>query len=100
MSAVTECSPRAPLADTAPPYRSSTECIRLCIRREMQMPDTVVERTDSGSSTGMVLGIVVVLLVAVMAFFFILGPGRGSAPTGQTNVNVPGQQAQPQAPGG
>jgi hypothetical protein len=63
------------------------------------MPDTVVERTDSGSSTGMILGIVVVLLIAVMAFFFILGPGRGTPPTGQTNVNVPGQQAQPQAPG-
>jgi hypothetical protein len=36
-----------------------------------------------------------------MAFFFVFGGfGRTSGPTGQTNVNVPGQQAQPQAPAG
>jgi hypothetical protein len=68
----------------------------------MQMPDTVVhERTDSSSSAGMIVGIVAVLLVAVMAFFFIFGgAGRTTSGPGQTNVNVPSQQAQPQAPAG
>ena len=64
-----------------------------------------VERTDSGSgmAAGMILGIVVLLLVGVMALFFIFGGARGPttpAPSGQTNVNVPGQQAQPQQPTG
>src|SRR5437764_9902704 len=58
---------------------------------------TVVERTDSGTGVGMVLGIVVVLLVAIVALFFVFGgPGRfagGATPAspGQTNVNVPAQ---------
>jgi hypothetical protein len=52
----------------------------------------------SGTGTGMVLGILVVLLIAVMALFFVFGgPSRftgGSTP--QTNVNVPAQ-SQPQS---
>ena len=62
------------------------------------MADHYVERTerDSGSSAGMIVGIVVVLLVAVMALFFVFGTNRGAAPAvtppGQTNVNVPSQQ--------
>jgi hypothetical protein len=60
-----------------------------------------VERTesDSGMAAGMILGIVVLLLVGVMALFFIFGGARGPVTTpapGQTNVNVPGQQAPPQ----
>jgi hypothetical protein len=61
-----------------------------------------VERTDSGSgmAAGMILGIVVLLLVAVMALFFVFGGPRGTASgPGQTNVNVPAQQ-QPQQPSG
>jgi hypothetical protein len=50
-------------------------------------------------AAGMILGIVVLLLVGVMALFFVFGGPRGGAPTGQTNVNVPGQQ-QPQQPAG
>jgi hypothetical protein len=49
---------------------------------------------------GMIVGLLVLVVVAVMAFFmFGGGPGRfagGPAPAGQTNVNVPAQQ--PQAP--
>jgi flagellar basal body-associated protein FliL len=55
----------------------------------------VVERSESGVGMGVMLGIVVVLLVAVIALFFAFGgPTRfmGSAPS-QTNVNVPAQQA-------
>jgi flagellar basal body-associated protein FliL len=60
------------------------------------MADHYVERTerDSGTGAGMVIGIVVLLLVAVMALFFVFGGNRGTAvaPQGQTNVNVPAQQ--------
>jgi hypothetical protein len=49
----------------------------------------------------MVLGIVVILLVAIVALFFVFGgPSRFSGSSGtpnQTNVNVPGQQ-QPNPP--
>jgi flagellar basal body-associated protein FliL len=58
---------------------------------------TVVERRESGVGMGVVLGILVVLLVAVIALFFAFGgPTRfmGSAPS-QTNVNVPAQQQAP-----
>ena len=72
---------------------------------------THVERVehDSGASTatGMIVGILLVLLVAILAlFFFFGGPGRfaGSTSTappsgGQTNVNVP-QNAPPQGQSG
>ena len=63
---------------------------------------TVVDRSDSGTGVGMVLGVVLVLLVAVIALFFIFGgPGRftgaTTSPPNQTNVNVPAQQQQPQS---
>lgn len=60
----------------------------------------VVERSDSGVGMGVVLGIVLVLLVAVIALFFAFGgPARfaGGAPS-QTNVNVPAQQQPQSAP--
>ena len=51
-----------------------------------------VERSDAGAGTGMVVGILMVVLVALIALFFIFGgPGRFTAPAGQTNVNVPAQ---------
>ena len=58
--------------------------------------ETVERRGDS--ATGMVLGIVIVLLVAVVALFFLFGgPGRFASSTpAQTNVNVPAQ-TQPQS---
>ena len=66
---------------------------------ELHRVDTYVERrTDDGSgmASGMVLGIVVILLVAIVALFFVFGgPSRfvGSSGTpNQTNVNVPAQQ--------
>jgi hypothetical protein len=62
-----------------------------------------VERTDSGSgmAAGMILGIVVLLLVGVMALFFVFGGSRAVAPgpAGQTNINVPARE-QPQQPSG
>lgn len=67
-----------------------------------------VERVEhdsgAGTATGMIVGILLVLLIAILAlFFFFGGPARfaGSsntapAPAGQTNVNVPAQNAPPQ----
>jgi hypothetical protein len=63
----------------------------------------VVETRDSGTGTGMVLGIALVLLVVVVAALFMIlgGPGRfasgASGQPSQTNVNVPAQQ-QPSGP--
>jgi hypothetical protein len=60
----------------------------------------VVEQTESGVGTGMVLGIIVLLLVAIVALFYVFGgPARfmGSAPS-QANVNVPAQQQPPAQP--
>jgi hypothetical protein len=70
-------------------------------KREQQMADHIVERSESGSGmvTGLMIGLLLVVVVGVMAFF-VFGRGTGPAapaPTGQTNVNVPAQQ-QPQAP--
>jgi len=67
------------------------------------MADTIVERqSDRGMSSGMVMGIVIVGLVAIVALFFVFGgPSRfmGSGTPSQTNVNVPAQsqpaQSQP-----
>ena len=66
---------------------------------ELRPVDTYVERrTDDGAgmASGMVLGIVVILLVAIVALFFVFGgPSRfagNSATPNQTNVNVPSQQ--------
>ncbi len=56
-----------------------------------------VERDDTGSGIagGLIIGLVLLLFVAVLAFFvFGGGPGRfagAPAPSGQTNVNVPAQ---------
>lgn len=65
------------------------------------MADTIVERDSSGGmGTGMVMGIVAVLLVVVVMGFFVFGGfGRmtGGNP-GQTNVNVPSQGAPQGAP--
>jgi hypothetical protein len=63
------------------------------------MADIIVDRTDRGTSTGIVLGLVLVGVAVIVALFFVLGvPSRftsGSGTPSQTNVNVPAQ-SQPQ----
>jgi hypothetical protein len=69
--------------------------------------ERVESDTGAGTATGMIVGILLVLLVAILAlFFFFGGPARfaGSsanapAPAGQTNVNVP-QNGPPQGQSG
>lgn len=64
------------------------------------MADIIVDRTDQGVGTGVILGIVIVGLAVVVALFFVFGgPGRfmgGSGIPSQTNLNVPAQ-TQPQS---
>jgi hypothetical protein len=50
--------------------------------------DTVVVK-DGGSSTGMILGIIAVIIVLAGAWYFLAGPGAGTTSTSQdTNVNI------------
>ena len=49
--------------------------------------DTVVV-TDSGSSTGLILGIIAVIIVLAGAWYFLMGPGAGTTTTTPTDVNV------------
>lgn len=48
---------------------------------------TVVVK-DGGSSSGMLLGIVAIILVLAAIWFFVLGPGAGTTTPGDTNINV------------
>ena len=50
--------------------------------------DTVVV-SDGGSSTGMILGIIAILIVLAGLWYFLMGPGAGTTGTGtDLNVNV------------
>ena len=48
--------------------------------------DTVVVK-DGGSSTGMILGIIAVIIVLAGAWYFLAGPGANTSST-PTDVNV------------
>jgi hypothetical protein len=48
--------------------------------------DTVVV-TENGSSTGLILGIIAVIIVLAGAWYFLMGPGAGTTTT-PTDVNV------------
>jgi hypothetical protein len=62
--------------------------------------DTVVV-TDRGSSTGLILGIIAVIIVLAGAWYFLMGPGAGTTSTSNdTNINVtlPSAPAASEAP--
>jgi hypothetical protein len=60
--------------------------------------DTVVVR-DSGSSAGMILGIIAVIIVLAGLWYFAMGPGSGGGTTQEnnTNVEVPAEPVEPPA---
>ena len=59
--------------------------------------DTVVVR-DGGSSTGLILGIIAVIIVLAGAWYFLMGPGANSTSTpGNIDVNVTLPSAAPAA---
>ena len=49
--------------------------------------DTVVVK-DGGSSSGMILGIIAILIVLAGAWYFLMGPGAGSTTPSDINVDV------------
>jgi hypothetical protein len=51
--------------------------------------DTVVVK-DSGSSTGVILGIIAIIIVLALGWYFLMGPGGGSSTknNNDTNINV------------
>ena len=50
--------------------------------------DTVVVK-DGGSSAGMFLGIIAVVVILAAAWYFLMGPGAGTTDTpNDVNVNV------------
>jgi len=49
--------------------------------------DTVVVK-DGGSSSGMILGIIAILIVLAGAWYFLMGPGAGTSNPSDINVDV------------
>ena len=49
--------------------------------------DTVVVK-DSGSSAGMILGIIAVIIVLAGLWYFAMGPGSGGTTTNENNPDV------------
>ncbi len=48
--------------------------------------DTVVVK-DGGSSTGLILGILAIVIVLAAGWYFLMGPGAGTTDS-QTDINV------------
>ncbi len=50
--------------------------------------DTVVVK-DGGSSTGVILGIIAIIIVLALGWYFLMGPGASTSnPPSDINVNV------------
>ena len=49
--------------------------------------DTVVVK-DGDSNTGMILGIIAILIVLAGAWYFLMGPGAGTTSPSDINVDV------------
>ncbi len=57
--------------------------------------DTVVVKDSS--NTGMILGIIAILIVLAGAWYFLIGPGAGTTSPSDVNVNVNLPSAAPAA---
>lgn len=59
--------------------------------------DTVVVK-DGGSSTGVILGIIAIIIVLALGWYFLMGPGAGSSSQpNDVNVNVELPSVAPQS---
>ena len=60
--------------------------------------DTVVVK-DGGSSTGVILGIIAIIIVLALGWYFLMGPGAGSSSdsSNDTNINVQLPSVAPQS---
>ena len=59
--------------------------------------DTVVVK-DSGSSTGVILGIIAIIVIVAAIWYFAMGPGAGRSDTNTNNgptINVEVPSGQP-----
>ena len=52
----------------------------------MSDPNTVIVK-DGGSNTGVILGIIAIIIVLALGWYFLMGPGAGST-TQQNDTNV------------
>ena len=60
--------------------------------------DTVVVK-DGGGSSGVILGIIAIIIVLALGWYFLMGPGAGSrsSSSNDTNINVTLPSAAPAA---
>lgn len=49
--------------------------------------DTVIVK-EGGSSTGVLLGIIAVIIVLAAGWYFLMGPGAGTTAPTDVNVNI------------
>jgi hypothetical protein len=50
--------------------------------------DTIVVK-DGGSNTGVILGVIAIVIVLALGWYFLMGPGTGSNSSGNdTNITV------------
>jgi hypothetical protein len=53
----------------------------------MSDPNTVVVK-DGGSNTGVILGIIAIIIVLALGWYFLMGPGAGAGTTPPNEVNI------------
>lgn len=53
----------------------------------MSDPNTVVVK-DGGSNTGVILGIIAIIIVLALGWYFLMGPGASTSQPSDVNVNV------------
>jgi hypothetical protein len=58
--------------------------------------DTVVVK-DGGSNTGVILGIIAIIIVLALGWYFLMGPGAGTGQPSDVNVDVNLPSAAPAA---
>jgi hypothetical protein len=61
--------------------------------------DTVVVK-DGGSNAGLILGIIAIIIVLALGWYFLMGPGAGSTSnnsSNDTNINVELPSVAPQS---
>src|SRR5262245_49205480 len=92
---------------TGPPVEHRCRARRTPTRRLFGMAnehdhDTVVVDEGGGSSMGMILGIIGIVVLLVAVWYFALGPGAGPSTTTNENNNTinPPAQSLPAVPGG
>ena len=60
----------------------------------MSDPNTVVVK-DGGSNTGVILGIIAIIIVLALGWYFLMGPGASTSQPSDINVDVNGPSAAP-----